>query len=297
MCTVVSGLVIQSTAWGYAVTADTQFVWRNSTFTAPGHGTDVPAGSLVPGAGGVASSYTGDFASAPASSAFGFAWTASAVQDYGVFHGQASTQAYRDFPGNDYESFQTFATGTFSQTLTIDAPAGVSNGSTGSLLLGWDVTGSASTTGSAYLVILARTSASLANTNSQTFAITGNGHYDLMSPIAFTYGAPFLLTIDSAVQANIGYDFRFTTAPNSYSDTASADFLHTAVLASVSVYDSTGAALSGYTIGTDSGRAFLPAVTPVPEPETYVMLLAGIGLVGEMARRLKRIEADATRPG
>ncbi len=209
------------------------------------------------------------------------------MQDYGIFHAQASTQAYRDFPGNDYEAFQTFATGTFNQTLTIDAPVGVSNGSTGSLMLGWDVTGSASATGSAYLAISARTNASLANTNSNTFAIMSNGHYDLTSPISFTFGTPFQLTIDSAVQANVGYDYRYTTAPDSFSDTASADFLHTAILSSFMVNDSTGAPLSGFTIATDSGRPFLPTIAPVPEPETYAMFLAGLGLMGAVVRRRK----------
>ncbi|WP_374049964.1 FxDxF family PEP-CTERM protein [Nitrosomonas sp. sh817] len=32
-------------------------------------------------------------------------------------------------------------------------------------------------------------------------------------------------------------------------------------------------------------------VTPVPEPETYAMLLAGLGLVGFMARRRKAVVA------
>lgn len=29
--------------------------------------------------------------------------------------------------------------------------------------------------------------------------------------------------------------------------------------------------------------------TPIPEPETYAMLLAGLGLIGAMARRKQRI--------
>lgn len=33
------------------------------------------------------------------------------------------------------------------------------------------------------------------------------------------------------------------------------------------------------------------SLAPVPEPETYAMLLAGLGLVGFMARRRKQIEA------
>jgi hypothetical protein len=33
------------------------------------------------------------------------------------------------------------------------------------------------------------------------------------------------------------------------------------------------------------------SVSPVPEPETYAMLLAGLGLVGAMARRRKVFSA------
>ena len=32
---------------------------------------------------------------------------------------------------------------------------------------------------------------------------------------------------------------------------------------------------------------------PVPEPETYAMLLAGLGLVGVMSRRRKAVKAAA----
>lgn len=279
-CILPGSLMLQSPAWAYTVTADTQFTRVNSTYSATGHGVGVAPATILPGASGTASSYSGGFAN----DYFDFSWTAVVVQEYGAFHAQAYTQAHRDSPGKDYEAFQNYASGTFAQTLTIDAPIGISNGSTGSMMLGWDITGNASATGSAYLGILARTSAAVANTNSYTATITNNGHYDLFDPIAFTYGTPFRLTIDSYVQANVGYDYRYTAAPLSFSETASANFLHTAIMSSVTVNDSTGAALAGYTIVTDSGRPFLP----VPEPEAYAMWLAGLGLMGAIARREKR---------
>jgi hypothetical protein len=38
-----------------------------------------------------------------------------------------------------------------------------------------------------------------------------------------------------------------------------------------------------------SSGYYAMAVTSVPEPETYAMLMAGLGLVGFMARRRKQI--------
>jgi hypothetical protein len=43
-------------------------------------------------------------------------------------------------------------------------------------------------------------------------------------------------------------------------------------------------AYNGKAFETDN-HAFIAAVTPVPEPETYAMLLAGLGLMGVVARR------------
>ncbi len=277
--------MLQSPAWAYSVSADTQFTWLNSTFTTTEHGIYVPPSSILSGASGDASSFSRSLAN----TYFDYSSAAIAVQEYGVFHAEASTHAHRDSPGNDYEAFQTLATGTFDQILTIAAPVGISDGSTGSLMLGWDITGSgsASAGGSAYLQLLAKKGASLPNTNSSTVAIMSDGHYQLINPIAFAFGEPFQLTLDTSVQANVGYDFRSTVAPTSFRDTASADFMHTAILSSVTVNDSTGAELSGFTIVTDSGRPFLPTLAPVPEPESYAMFLAGLGLMGAIARRRK----------
>lgn len=53
-------------------------------------------------------------------------------------------------------------------------------------------------------------------------------------------------------------------------------------------------ALHVQSIGTngDSGW-YVPTVSPIPEPETYALLLAGLGLLGFHARRRKQKEAVA----
>lgn len=278
------GLALQSAAWGYSVTADTQFTWLNSSFSATGHGTSVPPSSIVPGASGAGSTYDGAFAN----SYSGWSFSAAAVQDYAVFYARASSQAHRDSPGNDFEAWQTFATGTFIETLTIpSAPVGVAYGSTGQLMMGWDVTGSSSsgTAGSTYLAMFATTSPSLPNTNSNTAAIASTGHYDLVSPISFYFDTPFQLTIRSSLSAAVGYDYRYSTAPPNFIDAASGDFLHTVILASVGVFDSAGTSLNNFIITTDSGRPFLPAAVPLPS----TLLLLGPALAGlvVMRRRFK----------
>lgn len=47
-----------------------------------------------------------------------------------------------------------------------------------------------------------------------------------------------------------------------------------------------------FTLVTGGGQSMLlTSVTPVPEPESYVMLLAGLGLIGGIARRRRAMQA------
>lgn len=284
ICTLAIGLTFQSAAWGYSVDASSFYIYRTGPngFTSQSNSTPTDASNIVPGASGVGASFLAIW---PFQNGGGFAVSGYAVQDYGIFHGQASSQLASDYTGGSFEVLQAFATGTFVETLTIGGPTGTA----GKLMLGWDVTGGSSngTSGDAHMSINARTSASLPNTNSQTTSITSNGQYFLFSPISFTFGEAFELTIDSSVFAAVGYDNTSNGQSGPFSDSASADFLHTAILSSVGVSDSAGNALANFTITTGSGRAF-PVTAPIPEPESYAMMLAGLGLLGFFARRKKQ---------
>lgn len=262
---------------GYTVSTSTEFIYANSSFHGSAQGSDVSAGSIYTGATGSGSQYDSSFANA----SMRYTVLSRAVQDYGIFHGWTYVDAWRLEPGNTYEYFQAFATGTFKETLTIAAPAGVANGSSGSMLLGWDVTGSSSNGagGSAYLGIFASTSASLPGTSSNTLAVVSSGHYDLVSPISFVFGSPFELTVLSSVFSAVGYDYSSSTPPSEFVDMASADFLHTAVLSLATVNDAFGRPLIDATISTSSGRSLLPVVIPEPAVGT-VIVLCGMALLG-----------------
>jgi hypothetical protein len=271
----VYGAVVQS--------ADTFYVYANETFhNAPAYGSSVSPGSILPGATtGVASNLN----LAGGNANFGYAFLASAVQDYLTFHGSALSSGFRNGPSG-LEYFQTWATGSITETLTIpSAPVGAPFGSVGHLMLGWDVTGSVSpgSSGSAYMGIFAHTSPSLPNTSSNTVAIYANGHYNLGSPMSFYYDTPFTVTIDSNVFAAVAYDYSgiYSPAPSplpaTFTNTSSANFLHTALLTSASALDAFGNPLEGTTINTSSG---LPFPLPVPEPGTLSLLaLGGLALI------------------
>jgi hypothetical protein len=285
ICTMAIGLTFQSAAWGYTVDASSFYIYRTGPngFTSQSDGTATAANNIIPGASGVGSSVLALYGP---TNGLSLSVSALAVQDYGIFHGLASSQLARDYTPGSFEVLQVFATGKFVETLTI---GGGTLGTAGKLMLGWDVTGSSSngSSGDAHLIINARTSASLPNTNSQTTGITSNGQYFLFSPISFTFGTAFDLTVDSSVFAAVGYDNTSNAGSDTFSDSASADFLHTAILSSVGVSDSAGNTLANFTITTGSGRAF-PVVASIPEPESYAMLLAGLGLLGVFARFKKQ---------
>ena len=259
------------TGLAFTISASSLFIWRNSSFTSTVPGSAMEAGAIIPGGSGAGSGLNGSHSQV----GFSYGVTIAALQDYGVFHAQALGSAGRLAPGADFEVFQAFGEGIFKETLTIPAPIGVANGSTGQLMLGWDITGSLLTgmNADARLSISAQSSAPLPNSSSSVPTITGSGHYDLMTPVPFIFGTPFELTVNSAVFAAVGYDYTQTTPSDQFSANARAEFLHTAVLSTAAVSNAAGMLLPDATIITSSGRAF--PVVVVPEPSSLVLLAIG----------------------
>jgi hypothetical protein len=82
----------------------------------------------------------------------------------------------------------------------------------------------------------------------------------------------------------------------SHAVTATSDFFSTLEWVGIdSVRDAQGNLVSGWSVASASGfdysRSYASQIAAVPEPETYAMMLAGLGLVGWAVRRRKRAAA------
>lgn len=122
-----------------------------------------------------------------------------------------------------------------------------------------------------------------------------------------TYGAPYDNasatindTIHLAIPVTLGTSFSFgvygyalagmrSTSGVPGISMADTDFSHTVTWGGVvGIYDASGHALSGYSLTSASGVDWTrPLAAPVPEPETWALMLTGLGLLGFAARRQK----------
>lgn len=107
-----------------------------------------------------------------------------------------------------------------------------------------------------------------------------NGGIGQFSALSFEInGGPILLPL--AGRQNLAISFS-DTANKSYLLSANQTYTLTVT---GTVAPSFAGKTASYSIFSRNGSIALPAVSPVPEPETYALLLAGLGLVGAAARR------------
>lgn len=138
------------------------------------------------------------------------------------------------------------------------------------------------------------TTLNLGNTSSSgIFKDTNATDYDVqVSPgnYKITLGPSFFanpeyhdLAIDFSlgVNATLYADYYYALTPLF----VDADFSHTLRMTSINAYDDQGNDITSQAILGFASSNFPTA--PVPEPETYGMLLAGLGLIGTIARRRK----------
>lgn len=131
---------------------------------------------------------------------------------------------------------------------------------------------------------------------------------DSWSPISGELSDPYdMLGFDLGILGEDSLiDFSITTSQSTYS------FLNVLVpnvnagMTFFGFIAGGGETISQMTFSSQVGLGAAPALdnvtlgntAPIPEPETYVMLMAGLGLLGLMGRRKKRLPAAcATKPG
>jgi hypothetical protein len=130
---------------------------------------------------------------------------------------------------------------------------------------------------------------------------TSDGSYTVIDGSPFSVNAPFGSASFFTSQPylfgfnftgfNAGNAFSFSWDPDSaingsYGATGNPDFVGAVVTAV------TGSGVLKGTIAYDGRDLVVATLAPVPEPETYAMLLAGLGILGATARR-QRSKAKA----
>jgi hypothetical protein len=141
-------------------------------------------------------------------------------------------------------------------------------------------------------------------TNQLSRGVASNGSFqsDPVSSLAGTFSFDVPIVFNTAFQLRAEMT-AFTQALTSFADdqaSAHSSFGSSGYWGGLSeVHLADGTLLSGYSLSSASGfdwsRAYdAPApVAPIPEPQTYAMLLAGLGLLGFVARRRRIADAAA----
>jgi len=117
-----------------------------------------------------------------------------------------------------------------------------------------------------------------ANASTQTFSIyDGSSFKSIFSSSATSSTAPYIYTLTSGITNVV---FSGDTTPEFY---IGASNLYTA---SIQVWTNGTSYALGFEDWTDHDfQDMVVTISAVPEPETYAMLLAGLGLMGFVARR------------
>jgi hypothetical protein len=197
-------------------------------------------------------------------------------------------------PGEFHES-SSAAAGLFSDTLFVDHPSGLPPVSAASQLSTVELLDQGSS-----LVVNARgDQGGWAGASTSIFRRGGAGQSFLSLSFTVDTSADWTFNGGTSNSSYASIGLMDTTTNDSIFLTKSDDpspgyGIFQGTLAAGHQYRFTMFAVGSYDLGGDvgggyaSGRFAVSEVAPIPEPETYAMMLAGLGLLGLMSRRRQR---------
>jgi hypothetical protein len=137
----------------------------------------------------------------------------------------------------------------------------------------------------------AATYAATTSGDGYTFAASYSGTTTFHDYVSFsTLGLEEIIASISGTGSKTFTFTSFNLLDSTYSLVATGDILSGGAKASFGVIDSLGAGsyyleVAGKSVGATAGYNGTITLTPVPEPETNALMLAGIGMLGLIARR------------
>jgi hypothetical protein len=227
-----------------------------------------------------------------------YAGTANSTASYGSLGASAQGNFTGGLPGSPVALYQGAGAAKFSDTLTATSPL-VANASAGFVRYQFSVHGSEAALGAQmpYFFGETYTVLDIQQQNGPVYEIlnahTSRGSTGTISnsppPAGWVAGTGSLSGSSTfyslALPMNWGqaWDVKVGLLAWAYGQ-ADANFLSTAKLTGVQLFDANHAPITQFTLTSASGTNYINAV---PEPETYAMLMAGLGLLGFMVRRKK----------